>query len=82
MIGGGDGDGVNGLVVEQLADIDVGLRVNPKLLDLCEALPEHVAVNVAEGCDLGVIQFGISLDVVDTASSKSADCHPHPVVGP
>ena len=47
VVRGGDRNRVNRLVLEQLAEISISLRLDPQLLDLGDALPQHVIIDVA-----------------------------------
>ena len=64
VIGRGDGDGVDGFVFQQLADVLVGLRLGlAELVDLRQALGDVRIVDIADRRDLHVGQLAVAADV-------------------
>lgn len=82
MIGSGDRDGVDVLVFQELTKVDVGLGLgNAEFFDVGEALVEDVFVDIAQGDDLRVGDFGEPVNVVDATAAGAADGDADFVVG-
>src|SRR3977135_2989017 len=82
MIGCGDGDGVNIFVLEELADIDVGFGVwQALLLELAEALVQHVFIHIAQSGKLCSRDTRKPVDVIVAATAHSANCHSDAIIG-
>ena len=81
VIGGGDGDGVDGGIFEHLADIDESLRPGQaELLDILQARRHDVLVDVHHRGEFragGVLHF---LDVIEAAATQTDHGDAHPVV--
>src|SRR6185369_2566902 len=72
----GDRDGIDVLVLEDLAEIGAGLRFgDAEFFHVGEALVEDVFVNVTEGDDLSLRNFGEAVNVIDAAAAGAADGH-------
>src|ERR1700732_990426 len=81
MIGRGDGDGVNIFVFEQLANIDVGFWLwQAQLLDVAEALVQHVFVHIAQSGKLRSWDALKAAYVIVAATSYSANCYADAVI--
>ena len=76
-----DGDRVDILVLEQLADVAVRLGFwQTHLVEFGEALIENVFVHVAKRGDLRLLDLRVALDVVIAAPAHAADRHAHAVI--
>src|SRR6266567_1409967 len=81
MIGRGDRDGVNILVLKQLANVDVGFWLwQTQLLDVPEAMVQHVFIHIAQSGNLRSWHTRKPADVIVAATSYSANCHPHTII--
>src|SRR5579859_1635113 len=82
MIGGGDGDGVDILIFEELANIDVGFGFRQThLLDAGKALVQDVFVDIAESGKLDARDVRETADVVVAAAAHATDSHADAIVG-
>ncbi len=82
VVGGGQGDGVDGLVLEQLAVVGVGSRALLGLfLDLLGPFLEHGFVHVAQCRHLGVRKLGIAVDMGAAAAANAHAGHADSIVG-
>ena len=82
MIGRSDGNGVDIFVLEQLANIDVGFGLGQsQLLDIPEALVQHVFIHIAQGGNLCPWNTRKTAEVIVAATSHSANCHPDTIIG-
>lgn len=74
VIGSGDGDGVDFLVLEKLAHIDVGFRARTaQFFDVAETLVEDVFVDIAEGGELDAGDVREAADVILATATCAAD---------
>src|SRR5882757_1770593 len=82
MIGGGDGDGVNILVLEQLANIDVRFWLwQSELFDVAEAMIRNAFIHIAEGGKLCSGDTRKAADMIVAAAAHSANGHADAVIG-
>ena len=81
VIGSGDGDGVDLLVFEELANIDVGFWLgNAEFFDVADALAEDGFVDVAQGDDLRIGNVREAVDVILAATADAANSDAHTIV--
>lgn len=81
MIGSGDGDGVDFLVLEKFAHIDEGFRARAaEFLDVAETLVENVFVDVTEGGELDAGDIRETMNVVLAAATSAADGYADTIV--
>ena len=72
VIGGGDRNGVDRLVFEQLAEVGIGGRLLFAVgLQLLHALVQHGLVDVAQRGDFDVGQFGVAVQVIAAATAQA-----------
>ena len=82
MVGRGDGDGVDGLVVQQLADVGEGLGLgHAHVLHLPKALVQNILIHVADSDDGRRLYFAVLLDMGKSLPVQPDDRHLHAVVG-
>src|SRR5579864_7351932 len=82
VIGRSDSDGVDGLVFEQLSDIDEGARLGHALLaHIRKALGEHILIDIAQCRDLDIGLLAKLLDMVPAAPAHAAYGHAQAVGG-
>ena len=73
-----DGDRVDAFVLEELANIDVGLGLrDAHLVHVREAFCAYTLVNVANGRDFDIREFRIILEMVGPASAHAAEGDSH-----
>jgi hypothetical protein len=70
----GDGDSVDGFVLEELADIGEGLGIATRA-------PQHVFINITNGCNLHIGEPGKTSHVVLATSVKATDSYSHTIIG-
>src|SRR6266446_10199536 len=81
MIGRGDRDSVNVFVLKEFTDIDVGFGLwQSQLLDVPEAMVRHGLIHIAESGNLRPWDTRKAVDVIVTATSHSANCHPDTII--
>src|SRR5262245_49059159 len=73
VVGCGNGDGVNGLVLEELADINKGLGPASPL--------QQVLIHVTKRRDLHIGQPGKASQVVLAPTVKATDGYTNPIIG-
>src|SRR5690348_2426528 len=79
----GDGDSINGLVVEQLTQVLVAFGSGmAHLFNLRLTLANQRFIRVAQSSDLDVLKAGQLMDVILPAPVQSDHRNAHPVVGP
>src|SRR5579872_2559874 len=82
VVGSGDGNRIDGFVVENLANVEAGFwRGLAHFFNVRSALSEHAFVDIAKSRQLNVGQLGIRLDVLKTSPTESADGHANAVIG-
>src|SRR5260370_35764962 len=81
MIGRGDGDGVNILVLKQLTNVDVGFLLwQVQLPHVPDALVQHAFIYIAKSGNLRSWDAGKPVEVIFAATSHSANSHPHTII--
>ena len=82
VIGSGDGDGVDFLVFEKLAHVDVGLGLGQvHFFDVADTLTQNRFIDVAERDDFRSGDAGKAFDVIGAAASDTADGYADAIVG-
>ena len=82
MIGSGDGDGVDFLVFEELANVEVTLGLGQAhFFDVAEALVEDVFVDITESGEFDTGDVRKAVDVILAAAADSADGDADAIVG-
>ena len=80
VIGSCDRDGVNFLVLEQLANVGIGLRPGPaELLNVRETFVRDVLVDIAQSCKLYTRDLVKTSDVVLATAARS-NSHTHAII--
>src|SRR4051812_37057955 len=82
VIGRGDGNSVNILVLKKPADVAVRFRSGqPHLFRITETLVQYALVDIAHAGDFGPRNVGEALEMIVAAAPESTNCQAHPVVG-
>ncbi len=82
VVGRGNGNRVNGFVLEQLAQVDEPRRpLDPHLLDFRQALVQDVLIHVAEGGQFHVLHVAVLLDVRPALPVQANHRNAHAIIG-
>ena len=82
VVGRGDRDGVDRLVVEQAAKVFLDLRrLSGRTFDGLHGLGEHRIIDVADRDDLGLRVSGKHLGMIESAVAQTDDGDAHPLAG-
>src|SRR5215472_1546740 len=82
VIGRGDGNGVNILILKKPSDVAVGFRPGqPHLFRVTDTLVQYAFVDIAHGSDFGPRSIGEALEMIVAPPSESTNCQPHSIVG-
>src|SRR4029077_10130911 len=81
MIGRGNGDSIDILVLQQLAHIDARFCLwKTQLLHVPEPLARHAFIHIAQCDDLRSWHARKTVNVIVAAASHSANCHPDAII--
>jgi hypothetical protein len=81
VIGSGDRDGVDILVLEHLADVFVAFDFLIALLAFLNGFAEHFFVGIAQGDEAGAFDLGEGIDVRLASAVEADDGHANIIVG-
>src|SRR5207249_4129711 len=81
VVGRGDGDHVDGFILQQLSDVGETVHAGGLGGEAFDAAIENVTVHIAQGGHPNVLEGGESADVVGAAAMKADDGHADLFVG-